>query len=63
MYKLFIEGREDVNDEAHPGRSSTSTTDENVEVVKKITMENRLITIREVVEDVSISVGSCHAIF
>ena len=29
----------------------------------KIIMENRRITIREVAEDIGISVGSCHAIF
>ena len=62
-YKLFTEGREEVNNDARPGRSSTSTTNENTEAVKKIVMENRRITIREVAEDVSISVGSCHAIF
>ena len=31
--------------------------------MKKIVMENRRITIREVAEDVGISVGLCHAIF
>ena len=62
-YKLFTEGREDVNDDAHPGRPSTSTTNKNTEPVKKIVMENRRITIREVAEDVRISVGSCHGIF
>ena len=62
-YKLFTEGREEVNDDAYPGRPSTSTTNENTEAVKKIVMENRRITIREVAEDVGISVGSCHAIF
>jgi len=61
--KLFIESREDVNDDTRLGRPSTSTTDENVEAVKKIVLENHRITIREVVEDVDISVGSCHAIF
>ena len=59
----FTEGREEVNDDARPGRPSTSTTNENTEAVKKIVMENRRITIREVTEDVGISVGSCHAIF
>jgi len=39
----------------------TSTTDENV--VKKIVMENRRMTIREVAENVGISVGLCRAIF
>ena len=62
-YKLFTEGREDVNDDARPGRPSTSTTDENVEAVKNIVKKNRRITIREVAEDVGISVGSCHEIF
>jgi len=61
-YKLFTEGREDVNDDARSGRPSISITDENVEEVKKIVMENHRIT-REVVEDVSISVGSYHTIF
>lgn len=62
-YKLFTEGREDVNDDARPGRPSTSTTDENIEAVKKIVKKNRRITIREVAEDVGISVGSCHELF
>ena len=29
-YKMFSEGREDVNDEERTGRPSTSTTDENM---------------------------------
>ena len=62
-YKLFTEGREEVNDDARPGRPSTSITNENTEAVKKIVMENRQITIREVDEDVGILVDSCHAIF
>ena len=52
-----------MNDEARPGRPSTSTTNENTEAVKKIVMENRRITIREVAEHVGTSVGSCIAIF
>ena len=62
-YNLFTEGREEVNDNARPGRPSTSTTNENTEAVKKIGMENRRISIREVAENVGISVGSCNAIF
>ena len=49
--------------DARLGRPSTSTTNENTEAVKKIVMDNRRITIREVAKDVGISVGSCHAIF
>ena len=62
-YKLFTEGQEEMNDDARPGRPCTSTINENTEAVKEIVMENRRITIREVAEDVGISVGSCHAIF
>ena len=38
--------REDVNDDACFGRPSTSTTDENIEAVKKIILNNRRITMR-----------------
>lgn len=61
-YKLFTEDREDVNDDDRSGRRSTSTTDENVEGEKNIVMENARMTIREVAEDVDISVNSCYAI-
>ena len=61
-YKLFTDGREEVNDDGRPGRPSTLTTNENTAAVKKIVMENRQITIREVAEDVDISVASCYAI-
>jgi hypothetical protein len=53
LYKLFIEGQEDVNDEALPGCRSTSKTDENIEAVEKIILENRRIIVREVSEDVN----------
>ncbi|XP_011066268.1 PREDICTED: putative uncharacterized protein FLJ37770 [Acromyrmex echinatior] len=62
-YKMFSEGREDVNDEERAGRPSTSTTDENIDKVKKIVLANRRITIREVAKDLNISIGSCHSIF
>ena len=32
-YNRFKEGREDVNDDACPGRPSTSTIDENIEAI------------------------------
>lgn len=62
-YNRFKEGREDVNDDARPGRPSTSTTDENIDAVKKMILDNRRITIREVADDVGISFGTCQAIF
>ena len=39
-YNWFKEGRADVNDNASPGRPSTSTTDENIEAMKKIILDN-----------------------
>lgn len=62
-YKMFSEGREDVNDEEIVGRLSTSTTEENIDEVKKIVLANRRITVREIAEDLNISTGSCHSIF
>ena len=62
-YKRFQDGREDVEDDERSGRPSTSTTDENVEKVEEMVMNNRRITIRDVADDVGISIGSCHEIF
>ena len=63
LYKRFQDGCEDVEVHERPGRSSTSTTDEIVEKVKEMVMNDRQITIREVADDVGISIGSCHEIF
>ncbi|UYV65429.1 hypothetical protein LAZ67_3004342 [Cordylochernes scorpioides] len=60
-YKMFSEGREDVNDEERAGRPSTSTTDEKINEVEKMILANRRITVREVAEDLNISIGSCHS--
>ncbi|UYV84567.1 hypothetical protein LAZ67_X002630 [Cordylochernes scorpioides] len=62
-YKIFSEGREDVNDEERAGRPSTSTTDEKTNEVEKMILANRRITVREVAEDLNISIGSCHSNF
>ena len=42
-YNRFKEGRKDVNADARPGQSSTSTTNENIEAVKKMTLDNHRI--------------------
>ncbi|UYV60743.1 hypothetical protein LAZ67_1002089 [Cordylochernes scorpioides] len=62
-YKMFSEGREDVNDEERAGRPSTSTTDEKINEVEKMILANRRITVREVAENLNISIGSCHSNF
>ena len=62
-YNRFKEGREDVNDDARPGRSITSTTDENIEAVKKMILNNRRITIKGFSDDIAISFSSHKTIF
>ena len=49
----FKKGRENVNDYARPGRPSTSTA---------VISDNHRIAIREFVDDVCISFGSCQVI-
>ena len=41
----------------------TSTTDEDVEKVKEMVMNDHRITVREAADDVGISTGSCHENF
>ena len=62
-YNQFKEGQEDTNGDARPGRPSKSTTDENIEAVYKIILDNHQAAIREVANDVGISFGSCQVIF
>ncbi|UYV77592.1 hypothetical protein LAZ67_15001650 [Cordylochernes scorpioides] len=62
-YKMFSEGREDVNNEERAGRPSTSITEEKINEVEKMILANHRITVREVAEDLNISIGSCHLIF
>ena len=63
LYIRFKEGREDVNDDARPGHPIASITDENFETVKKMILNNRRVTIREVADDVGILFASCQGIF
>ena len=62
-YNRFKEGRDAINVAALPGRQRTSTTDKNIETVKKMILNNRRITTREVVDDVGISFGLCQTFF
>ena len=56
-YNRFKEAREDVNDAARRCCPSTSTTDENIEAMKKMMLDGRRITIREVADDIGIPLG------
>ena len=61
-FKRFKEGRISVNKDPMPGGPSTSTDDCHVERVHEAIRGNRRLTVREVAEEMGISVRSCHAI-
>jgi len=52
-----------VGEDPRPGRPSTSTNDDHVERVRAVIHGNRRLTVREVADEVGISIGSCHQIF
>ena len=52
LLDFLLLSREDVNDDARPGRSSASTTNENIKAVKKMISDNHRNTIREVADDI-----------
>lgn len=61
-YKSFKEGRTSVENLPHERRPATSVNDENIEKVKKIVLENRRVTEREIASELDISNGSAHTI-
>ena len=57
-YGRFKDGRKETTDDARTGRPSTATNQEKVYEVLKLVRENRRVTVREVAEEVEISIGS-----
>jgi hypothetical protein len=49
--------------DARPGRLSTSTNDDYVERVSAVISINRRLTVRDVSDEVGISIGTCHTFF
>lgn len=66
QYKQFKDGRSSLENLPHDRRPATSVNEENVEEniekVKKIVLENRRVTEREVTDELNISNGSAHTI-
>lgn len=50
-------------DDSDPCRFSTTTENDHAEKVHDIIRKNRRLTIRDVADEMDISVGSCHLIF
>jgi hypothetical protein len=57
-FKRFKVGRMSVGEDPKPGRPSTPTNDDHVERVRAVIRVNRRLTVREVAEEVGISLGS-----
>jgi hypothetical protein len=50
VVERFKEGREEIGEDQHPGRPSTSKTDANIENVGHIVQQNHCLSIRAVAE-------------
>jgi len=61
-FKLFKEGRISVGQDPRTGRPTTSIDDDHVERVHAVIRGDRRLTLREVADEVGISIGSCHRI-
>ena len=59
-FKRFKEGRISVGEDPRPGRPSTSTYDDHVERFLAVIRGNRRLTVREVADEVGVSIGPCH---
>ena len=61
-YSEFQAGRERVEDEERPGRTSTSINESHAQKIKDLVLENRRLAIRDLADDIGISKGSVNTI-
>jgi len=52
-----------VGEDPRPGPSSTAINDDHGDTARAVIRGNRRLTVREVAEEVGISIGYCHKIF
>lgn len=60
--KSFAEGRDMVENEPHNRRPRTSITPDNIKRVEEMILEDRRVTVRDLSEEVGISIGSIESI-
>ncbi|VVC26015.1 DDE superfamily endonuclease domain [Cinara cedri] len=61
-FKCFKEGRISIEDDHRSGRSSTSKSNDTIDFVQNKIGYDRRLTVREVANEVDISIGTCHSI-
>lgn len=61
-YNRFKNGQTSVKSESRSGRPSTSRNENVIEQVRTLVTEDRRLTVRELVEEIGISIGSVHSI-
>jgi hypothetical protein len=62
LFKCFKTGRTSIDDVEQCGQASTSTTELLIAQVGNVICGNCGLPLREVAEEVGISIGSCHVI-
>ena len=61
-YNRFKDGSTSVDSEPHHGRPSTGRNDNVVNQVRTLLMQDHRITVRELADEVGVSIGSVHTI-
>jgi hypothetical protein len=58
-YSRFKNGRTSIDDDPHTGRPSTARTNETVDRINEVIRGDRLLTIREIDDEIKLSFGTC----
>ena len=61
-YKAFSEGRESIKDKPRSGRTSSSKTDNSVEIVRALMRPDRRLTVRMIASELNLNHTTVHQI-
>jgi len=62
MVRSLCSGRQSVGDDVHAGAARTAITDQNVSQVETCILVDRRVTVREIANELSLTVGSVETI-